>query len=61
MLAEERRGQIYELIREEGSARVSSLSRTFSVSEPTIRSDLEKLENLLLILLIGFVVFWIQV
>jgi DeoR/GlpR family transcriptional regulator of sugar metabolism len=45
MLAEERRAQIYDLIREDGSARVSSLSRVFSVSEPTIRSDLEKLEN----------------
>jgi DeoR/GlpR family transcriptional regulator of sugar metabolism len=45
MLAEKRRRQIYELIREEGSARVSQLSKTFFVSEPTIRSDLEKLEN----------------
>jgi len=45
MLAEDRRRQIYELIREEGSARVSHLSRTFGVSEPTIRSDLEKLET----------------
>ena len=45
MLGEDRRRQIFELIREEGSARVSQLSRTFSVSEPTIRSDLEKLES----------------
>jgi DeoR/GlpR family transcriptional regulator of sugar metabolism len=45
MLAEDRRRQIFELIREEGSARVSQLSKTFSVSEPTIRSDLEKLES----------------
>ena len=45
MLAEDRRRQIYELIRDEGSGRVSALSKTFSVSEPTIRSDLEKLEN----------------
>ncbi len=45
MLAEDRRRQIYELIREEGSARVSQLSKTFGVSEPTIRSDLEKLET----------------
>lgn len=45
MLAEDRRRQIYELIREEGSARVSQLSKTFGVSEPTIRSDLEKLES----------------
>ncbi len=50
MLAEERRAQIYEFIREEGSARVSSLSKTFSVSEPTIRSDLEKLENRALVI-----------
>jgi DeoR/GlpR family transcriptional regulator of sugar metabolism len=45
MLGEDRRRQIFELIREEGSARVSQLSRTFSVTEPTIRSDLEKLES----------------
>lgn len=45
MLAEERRHKILELIREDGSARVSDLSRTFSVTEPTIRSDLERLER----------------
>ena len=45
MLAEDRRRKIYELIREEGSARVSTLSETFSVSEPTIRSDLKRLED----------------
>lgn len=45
MLAEDRRRKLYELIREEGSARVSTLSETFSVSEPTIRSDLERLES----------------
>lgn len=45
MLAEDRRRRIYELIREEGSARVSDLSETFSVSEPTIRSDLERIER----------------
>jgi len=45
MLGEDRRRQIFELIREEGSARVSQLSKTFSVSDPTIRSDLEKLES----------------
>jgi DeoR/GlpR family transcriptional regulator of sugar metabolism len=44
MLANDRRRRIYELIREEGSARVSNLSELFSVSEPTIRADLEKLE-----------------
>ncbi len=45
MLADDRRRRIYELIREEGSARVSDLSEAFAVSEPTIRSDLEKLER----------------
>ena len=44
MLAEQRRVKILELLQEEGSARVSNLSRTFDVSEPTIRQDLEKLE-----------------
>ena len=45
MLADDRRRKIYELIREEGNARVSALSEIFSVSEPTIRSDLERLES----------------
>jgi DeoR/GlpR family transcriptional regulator of sugar metabolism len=44
MLAEQRRLKILELLQEEGSARVSNLSKTFDVSEPTIRQDLEKLE-----------------
>jgi DeoR/GlpR family transcriptional regulator of sugar metabolism len=44
MLGEQRRLKILELLREEGSARVRDLSKTFSVSEPTIRQDLEKLE-----------------
>jgi DeoR/GlpR family transcriptional regulator of sugar metabolism len=44
MLAEQRRLKILELLREEGSARVRDLSKLFSVSEPTIRQDLEKLE-----------------
>lgn len=44
MLAEQRRQKILELIQEEGSARVKALSETFSVTEPTIRQDLEKLE-----------------
>ena len=43
--AEERRQKILELLREEGSARVSVLSSTFEVSEPTIRQDLERLER----------------
>jgi DeoR/GlpR family transcriptional regulator of sugar metabolism len=44
MLAQQRRTKILELLQEEGSARVSSLSKLFDVSEPTIRQDLERLE-----------------
>jgi DeoR/GlpR family transcriptional regulator of sugar metabolism len=45
MLSELRRLKILELLQEEGSARVSNLSKLFKVSEPTIRQDLEKLEE----------------
>ncbi len=45
MLAELRTEKIIELIRENGSARLSNLSKLFSVSEPTIRQDLMKLES----------------
>ena len=45
MLAQERRMRILELLQEEGSARVSFLSETFKVSEPTVRQDLERLEQ----------------
>ncbi len=45
ILAPHRRLKIIELLQEEGSARVSNLSKIFSVSEPTIRQDLEKLEK----------------
>jgi len=45
MLAEQRRQKIFELIQEEGSARVKQLSEIFGVSEPTIRQDLERLAN----------------
>lgn len=45
MLAEQRRLKILELLQEDGSARVSNLSKIFNVSEPTIRQDLEKLEG----------------
>jgi DeoR/GlpR family transcriptional regulator of sugar metabolism len=45
MLAQQRRTKILELLQEEGSARVSSLSKLFEVSEPTIRQDLERLES----------------
>ncbi len=44
MFAEQRRLKILELIQEEGSARVRDLARIFSVTEPTIRQDLDKLE-----------------
>ena len=44
MLAAQRRRRILELIQEEGSAHVRSLSQLFNVSEPTIRQDLQKLE-----------------
>jgi DeoR/GlpR family transcriptional regulator of sugar metabolism len=44
MLAKQRRTKILELLQEEGSARVSSLSKLFGVSEPTIRQDLVRLE-----------------
>lgn len=45
LLAQQRRSKILELLQEEGSARVSALSRIFGVSEPTIRQDLERLEQ----------------
>jgi len=45
MLAEQRRQKILDLIRENGSVRVSYLSETFGVTEPTIRQDLVKLEG----------------
>lgn len=45
MFAEQRRQKIVELIQEEGSARVKDLARIFSVTEPTIRQDLDKLDS----------------
>jgi DeoR/GlpR family transcriptional regulator of sugar metabolism len=45
MLAQQRRQKIFELIREDGQAKVFELSRIFKVSEVTIRQDLEKLEE----------------
>lgn len=45
MLANQRREKIFELIREDGAAKVTQLSRMFKVSEVTIRQDLEKLEK----------------
>ncbi|MDE2112458.1 MAG: DeoR/GlpR transcriptional regulator [Alphaproteobacteria bacterium] len=44
LLAEPRRRMILEWMQEEGSARVRDLAETFSVSEATIRQDLERLE-----------------
>jgi DeoR/GlpR family transcriptional regulator of sugar metabolism len=45
LLAVQRRRKILELLEEEGSARVSAISRLFGVSEPTVRQDLEHLET----------------
>jgi Transcriptional regulators of sugar metabolism len=45
LLAQERRKRILELIQEDGSARVNALSSLFEVSEPTIRQDLEVLDQ----------------
>jgi DeoR/GlpR family transcriptional regulator of sugar metabolism len=45
LLATDRRDKILELLQEEGSARVRELSSLFKVSEPTIRQDLEKLDE----------------
>jgi DeoR/GlpR family transcriptional regulator of sugar metabolism len=44
LLAEPRRMKILDWLQEEGSARVRDLSAAFSVSEATIRQDLERLE-----------------
>jgi len=45
MLGAERRVRIKKLLREEGSVKVSRLSKLFNVSEVTIRRDLAKLEK----------------
>jgi DeoR/GlpR family transcriptional regulator of sugar metabolism len=44
MLANQRRQKIFELLKEDGSAKVIRLARIFKVTEITIRQDLEKLE-----------------
>ena len=44
LLANDRRGQILRLLKEDGSAKVVTLAKIFKVSEVTIRQDLEKLE-----------------
>jgi DeoR/GlpR family transcriptional regulator of sugar metabolism len=40
MLANQRRDKIYELIQEDGSAKVINLAKIFKVTEVTIRQDL---------------------
>ena len=45
MLPHQRRDEILELLREDGSAKVISLAKIFRVTEVTIRQDLEKLEK----------------
>ena len=45
MFSNQRQMKIYFLLREEGQAKVNYLSKTFGVSEPTIRQDLAKLEE----------------
>lgn len=45
LIAQERRLRILEFLKEEGYARVTKLSRMFEVTEPTIRQDLDKLEQ----------------
>lgn len=45
MLANQRRDKIFELIQEDGSAKVINLAKIFKVTEVTIRQDLEKLEK----------------
>ena len=41
---EQRRDEITEMVREQGSVRVSQISRIYGVSEVTVRNDLEYLE-----------------
>ncbi|HIC88003.1 MAG TPA: DeoR/GlpR transcriptional regulator, partial [Anaerolineae bacterium] len=45
LLIRQRRAQITRMLRENGTVRVSELSRLFGVSEVTIRSDLRALEK----------------
>jgi len=45
MIAAERRNKIYELLELQDAVRVTELSALFSVTEETIRRDLEKLEK----------------
>ena len=45
MIKNQRQQQILDLIKENGSCTVQNLSQMFSVSEPTIRTDLRNLEK----------------
>ncbi len=45
MLPNQRREKILDLIKEDGHAKVTQLSRIFKVTEVTIRQDLEKIEK----------------
>jgi len=45
MMAHKRREKIMELLREDGSSKVTNLAKLFKVTEVTIRQDLEKLEK----------------
>lgn len=45
MLPNQRKDKIFELIKEDGSAKVIDLAKIFKVTEVTIRQDLEKLER----------------
>ncbi|WP_319590770.1 DeoR/GlpR family DNA-binding transcription regulator [uncultured Draconibacterium sp.] len=45
LLPQQRREKIFNLIREDGHAKVLDLSKIFKVTEVTIRQDLEKLED----------------
>ena len=45
LMANQRREKILDLLREDGSAKVTNLAKLFKVTEVTIRQDLEKLEH----------------
>lgn len=45
MLANQRRDKILDLLKEDGSAKVTNLAKIFKVTEVTVRQDLEKLEK----------------
>jgi len=45
LMPNQRREKIIEMLKEDGSAKVSSLAKLFKVTEVTIRQDLEKLDK----------------